>query len=61
MKIVYAARNPKVRHGLSTGFDTEEEAREHAEFLSGTYGGVTKVNDNQGNTLAKYSVARGWR
>jgi hypothetical protein len=47
---------------LTSGFDTEAEARAHAEFLANTYGGVAKVstNDPDSDFLIKYSANRGW-
>jgi len=44
---------------LSTGFETEAEARSHAEFLADTYGGVAKVTTSV-EVVAKYSTKRGW-
>lgn len=48
------------RHApLTSGFDTEAEARAQAEFLARTYGGVGKVSTTE-RVIAKFSVARGW-
>jgi hypothetical protein len=44
---------------LTTGMDTEAQAREQAEFLA-QYGGVAKVTTNSGDVLAKFSANRGW-
>jgi hypothetical protein len=43
---------------LTTGFDTVEAAKDHAEFLS-EYGGIAKVSTN-GAVVAKFSIKRGW-
>ena len=44
---------------LTTGYETEADARAQAEFLAG-YGGVAIVSTNKGDMLGKFSVARGW-
>lgn len=45
---------------LTTGFDTESDARAQAVFLAETYGGVAKVTTNKGDLVAQYSASRGW-
>ena len=45
---------------LSTGYATEAEARDQAEFLANTYGGVAIVSTNEGKICGKYSARRGW-
>ena len=45
---------------LTTGMETEAEARVQAEFLADTYGGVAKVATNTGEIVARYSAKRGW-
>ena len=44
---------------LTTGYETEDDARAQAEFLAG-YGGVAIVSTNKGDLLGKFSVAKGW-
>lgn len=44
---------------LTTGYETEADARAQAEFLAG-YGGVAIVSTNKGDMLGKFSVAKGW-
>lgn len=44
---------------LTTGYETEADARAQAEFLAG-YGGVAIVSTNKGDLLGKFSVAKGW-
>ena len=44
---------------LTTGFETEADARAQAEFLAG-YGGVAMVTTNNGDLLGKVSAAKGW-
>lgn len=53
-----ATMRRKLHMPLSTGFETEADARAQAEFLAG-YGGVVSVS-NSTTILAKFSVARGW-
>ena len=49
------------RHrALTTGYETEAEARAQAEFLADTYGGVAVVGTNTGIVCGKYSARRGW-
>lgn len=45
---------------LTTGMDTEADARAQAQFLADTYGGVAQVSSNKGELIAKYSAKRGW-
>jgi hypothetical protein len=45
---------------LTTGMETEAEARAQAKFLADTYGGVAMVSTNKGDLIAKYSAKRGW-
>jgi hypothetical protein len=45
---------------LTTGMDTEAAARQQAEFLANTYGGVAQVSNNSGVLLGKFSAKRGW-
>ena len=44
---------------LTTGYETEADARAQAEFLAG-YGGIAIVSTNKGDLLGKFSVAKGW-
>ena len=45
---------------LATGFDTEAGARDQAEFLAMTYGGVARVSTNTGEAVAQFSAKKGW-
>jgi len=45
---------------LATGFDTEMAARDQAEFLANTYGGVAKVSTNKGEAKGAFSAKKGW-
>lgn len=51
------------RRALSTGFETEAEARAQARFLADTYGGTVTVtrNDADQPMIARYSTAKGWK
>jgi hypothetical protein len=49
---------------LTTGFETEADARAQAEFLAKTYGGVAKVSSVEGQDvemIAKFSAKKGWQ
>ncbi len=40
---------------------TEAEARDYAEFMANTYGGVAKIYDfDKDAHTAKYSAKKGW-
>lgn len=58
----YFANNKKNKNpSLSTGFETEAEARKHAVTLAETYGGVSVVSTNKGERVAEYSFKKGWK
>jgi len=57
----YFANHKVNKNQISSGFDTLEEAKEQAEFLAETYGGVAKASANvMDATIYKYSAAKGW-
>lgn len=53
----------KKNRPLTTGFESEKEARAQAEFLANTYGGVAKVTEVTNGDCAligSFSAKRGW-
>ena len=59
--IRYFANHKVTKQALTSGYETEKEARERAEWLANTYGGVARVSANfVGATVSRYSAKRGW-
>lgn len=57
----YFAYHKVTRGILQTGFDTMDEAKEQAEFLAQTYGGLASVSENRLDAVTeRYTVKRGW-
>ena len=57
----YFATHKAVKGILTSGYEAEAEAKERAEWLANTYGGVAKVSANfLGAKVSKYSTSRGW-